>query len=191
MFLDTITLVLLSFAFGFFTDFADLLDEHGLRWFTGAATLFGVVWGVVGALLVLGYPLVGMCVTALVFYWIIRMKLDYINHALGGSIVLVASLWASYLGMSDLVVLTPLIVVWVVCGLGGVYIKQRRGVRYATTIAFLIPPLALSLFFWSVLPVAFFVLSMLGMHTSDLLFRRFERWYDATGVRYLGLHIEK
>jgi hypothetical protein len=68
---------------------ADLLNEHGLKWFKGSSTLFGVLWGGFGALLVLLDAEVATIAVAMTVAFIPRGRLDYFNHQLAGAIIIV------------------------------------------------------------------------------------------------------
>ena len=59
---------------------ADLLDEHGLSFFKGADILFGVLWGIFGALLCLSHTIIANVILAMMMGFVIRKRLDYINH---------------------------------------------------------------------------------------------------------------
>ena len=78
--------------YGFTMKVADLLDEHGLRLFKGSALVFGALWGFFGALLVLTDPVIANIVLAMNIAFILRLRLDYLNHALAASIIIVAFL---------------------------------------------------------------------------------------------------
>lgn len=67
---------------------ADLLDEHGMVWFLGSKILYGVLWGVFGALLILTDAYVGNAILAMVLAFLIRLRLDYRNHAIAGAIII-------------------------------------------------------------------------------------------------------
>ena len=43
--------IILIFAalYGITMKIADLLDEHGLKWFKGSAIIFGILWGLFGS----------------------------------------------------------------------------------------------------------------------------------------------
>ena len=78
-------LIIFSFFFGVLTKLADLFNEHGLKEpFKGAAFLSGISWGMIGACLISLNPEVCLFYTGLLLYWILRIKLDYKNHAIGG-----------------------------------------------------------------------------------------------------------
>jgi hypothetical protein len=89
-----INIIITSFIFGVLTKQADLFNEHGLREpFKGAALLAGVSWGFSGAFLIYLDFYVGIFYTALILFWILRLKLEYRNHAIGGVLMLIASMW--------------------------------------------------------------------------------------------------
>ncbi|MBI2675961.1 MAG: hypothetical protein HYX24_05860 [Candidatus Aenigmarchaeota archaeon] len=71
---------------------ADLLDEHGYKWFRGSAILFGVLWGIFGSLLIVSDIHVGNVVLAQVLALIIRMRIDYRNHAIAAVIIIISFL---------------------------------------------------------------------------------------------------
>lgn len=72
---------------------ADLLNEHGLKWFRGSQTLFGILWGVFGAWLVFLDPVIANIVLAMNVAFLLRNRLDYFNHQLAATIIIVAFLY--------------------------------------------------------------------------------------------------
>lgn len=66
---------------------ADLLDEHGLTLFKYADILFGVLWGIFGALLCLCHTIIANVIFAMMIGFVIRRRLDYINHIIAFSII--------------------------------------------------------------------------------------------------------
>lgn len=86
-----IEFIFYSFILGVATKFADLLDEHGLFLFNGAALLSGILWGSLFALLFLN-NLFASFYLALLLHWLIRNRLDYLNHQVAASIVIISSL---------------------------------------------------------------------------------------------------
>jgi len=75
-------ILIYSALFGVTIKIADLLDEHGLKWFKGSAIIFGIIWGVFGSLLVVSDSLVANTILAMVVAFIFRMRIDYRNHAI-------------------------------------------------------------------------------------------------------------
>ncbi len=72
---------------------ADLLDEHGLKLFPGAQMLFGILWGFFGSLLVLGPSDIANVTLAMVLAFIVRMRIDYRNHAIAAVMIVIAFVW--------------------------------------------------------------------------------------------------
>jgi len=69
---------------------ADLMTEHGVRWFKGDKMLFGVLWGVFGALLVIHPANLANVILARIFSYFPRARIDYANHAIGAAIIILA-----------------------------------------------------------------------------------------------------
>ena len=88
---------LISYAilYGVTMKVADLLNEHGLKWFKGSQIFFGVLWGIFGAVLVFSSPVVANIILAMNLAFIVRGRLDYFNHQLGASIIILAFLFYS------------------------------------------------------------------------------------------------
>jgi predicted CDP-diglyceride synthetase/phosphatidate cytidylyltransferase len=74
---------------------ADLFNEHGLKWFKGSNILFGFLWGIFGSLLILGDNIVANIILAMNIAFIIRNRLDYLNHQLATSIIIISFLFTA------------------------------------------------------------------------------------------------
>jgi hypothetical protein len=85
--------------FGITMKIADLLDEHGLRLFKGDAILFGFIWGFFGALLVLSRVDIANITLAMILAFLIRMRLDYRNHVIASTIIIITFIWKSIFDM--------------------------------------------------------------------------------------------
>lgn len=90
---STPLLLIYAVLFGTTMKMADLLDEHGLRLFKGSALLFGILWGGFGALMILGNTFVANFFIAMLIHWILRYRIDYLNHGTAASIMLIAFLY--------------------------------------------------------------------------------------------------
>ncbi len=88
-------LILYAIGYGVTMKVADLLDEHGLKLFRGAPLLFGLAWGAFGVALVAGDVAVANVVLAMNVAFIIRNRLDYLNHRIAASMIIVAFLLTS------------------------------------------------------------------------------------------------
>ncbi len=84
--------LILSMLLGVTMKVADLLDEHGLRWFKGSPVLFGLLWGTFGALLILANNTIANIMLAMNIAFLVRNRLDYMNHQLAAAIVLITFL---------------------------------------------------------------------------------------------------
>ncbi|SRR6266566_2048481 len=83
-----VAIAIVSFVFGLTVTIADSLNEHGLTLFKGSSILFGVLWGISGSILILlSKPLLTLYF-ALVLYWLLRLKLDRTNHAIGATLMI-------------------------------------------------------------------------------------------------------
>lgn len=72
---------------------ADLLNEHGLKWFKYSSIFFGILWGIFGALLIINTnPAIGSIVVAMNIAFIIRDRLDYLNHQIAATIIILTGI---------------------------------------------------------------------------------------------------
>lgn len=82
-----VPLVLAAF-FGATMKLADLFNEHGMYWFYGDAIFFGVLWGLFGAGLVFIDVNVANIIFAMILAFLVRLRLDYRNHAIAATIII-------------------------------------------------------------------------------------------------------
>lgn len=66
---------------------ADLFDEHGMKWFRHDAMVFGVLWGIFGALVVLSDVYVANALLAMILGFLFRGRVDYSNHIVAVAII--------------------------------------------------------------------------------------------------------
>ncbi len=90
--LSPILMVTYGLFYGLTMKIADLLDEHGLKLFKGSAIIFGFIWGVFGSLLVIGNNDLANIILAMNLAFIIRNRLDYLNHQIASSIIILTFL---------------------------------------------------------------------------------------------------
>ena len=83
-------LAIVSVLFGYSMKVADLLDEHGLKWFRGADMLMGAACGFFGALLIAYDYAIANIALAMLAAFIMRWRIDYPNHVLAAAIMLIA-----------------------------------------------------------------------------------------------------
>ncbi|MDO8660581.1 MAG: hypothetical protein Q7K43_01710, partial [Candidatus Woesearchaeota archaeon] len=82
--------VLWACLYGVTMKIADLLDEHGLHWFKGDKIVFGVLWGGFCSLAIITAPPLGNALLADVLGFLVRMRIDYRNHAIATVMVIVS-----------------------------------------------------------------------------------------------------
>ena len=92
-FFTTPFIILYAILYGITMKVADLFNEHGLKWFKGANILFGILWGVFGVLLVLSHNTIANIILAMNIAFIIRNRLDYLNHQIATSIIIISFLF--------------------------------------------------------------------------------------------------
>jgi len=90
-----ILILICAALFGITMKIADLLNEHGLKLFKGSAILFGILWGLFGALLALSNNTIAVLMLAMNIAFIIRNRLDYLNHQIAASIIIIGFLFTS------------------------------------------------------------------------------------------------
>ncbi len=88
-------IILYALLFGITMKVADLFDEHGLKWFKGSAILFGFLWGGFGALLVLSNNTIANIMLAMSLAFLVRNRLEYLNHQIAVSIIVISFLFSS------------------------------------------------------------------------------------------------
>ena len=89
---NPIFIIITAILFALTMKVADLLDEHGLKLFKGSAIFFGVLWGGFGSLLIPGNEIIGNIVIAMVIAFIVRNRLDFFNHQLAATIIIISFL---------------------------------------------------------------------------------------------------
>lgn len=68
---------------------ADLLDEHGMTSFKGSAIYYGILWGGFASLWVIIDVHLANAMLATILAFLVRRRLDYINHAIAGAMVVI------------------------------------------------------------------------------------------------------
>lgn len=98
------TILLYAVLYGVTMKIADLLDEHGLRLFKYGDLLFGVLWGSFGALLILSNPIIANIILAMNIAFLIRRRIDYLNHAIAITIILMTFLFSASINFALFIV---------------------------------------------------------------------------------------
>ena len=88
--LFSVPLILLySILFGIFMKIADFHNEHRLKLFKGGAIFFGVFFGIFGSLIILSNNVLANAILALIIASLARGLIDYPNHGIAGTIMLI------------------------------------------------------------------------------------------------------
>ncbi|HEV3365403.1 MAG TPA: hypothetical protein VG795_14940 [Acidimicrobiia bacterium] len=188
-------IVVLSVAFGFTSKFADLCNEHGVRWFRGADLALGAVWGAAGAALVLTDPAVGAVVVATTLYWFLRVKLEYPNHALAGVLIMLAALALDDRRRPDFLPVLGLLTWLAASGYVNTYLKEsfplpehRRLHRFLRLrLRYYAGPLVYALCIHRVEPLASTIAGFLGTEVLTVWFARRFATGEELLVRSLGI----
>lgn len=93
--MGTELLLATAFAFGVTNKLADLMNEHGVYWFKTCDLLLGVIWGTIGAILIISNANLAAVYLSLTLSWFLSLKLDYPNHAIAGVIMVLAAVWVA------------------------------------------------------------------------------------------------
>ena len=80
-------IVIYAVLFGITMKIADLLDEHGLKWFKGSTILFGFFWGGFGALIILSNNILANIYLAIILAFVLRYRIDFLNHGIATTIM--------------------------------------------------------------------------------------------------------
>jgi hypothetical protein len=110
---------------GIFTKLADLFVEHGYKTSVSNKIMLGVLWGFFGSLVVIGSPLVGAFYLGILLSWILRYKLDYYNHGIGGVLILFTLFWKGLSHFEILVMTLPIFVLYTIFGL----LSREKGLK--------------------------------------------------------------
>jgi len=92
IFLSLPMIIVYALLYGVTMKIADLLNEHGLKWFKGSGIVFGILWGLFGSLLVVSDVTVANVILAMVLVYILRGLVDYKNHALATVMIILSFL---------------------------------------------------------------------------------------------------
>jgi len=118
MFLELpIVIILNAFITGIFTKAADLFVEHGYKSSTITKIILGLVWGIFGSLVVIGNSLLAAFYFAILLSWIIRYKLDYYNHGIGGALILITIFYVQPTGILVSLILIPTLILFTFFGI--------------------------------------------------------------------------
>jgi hypothetical protein len=165
-----VLIIVYSGLFGLFAKIADLLNEHGLRWFRGSAVLFGALWGIFFSMLILSDNLIANFWIAVLIHWILRRKIDYLNHGIATSIILLVFIWNIPNFTTDWLLLLSVFIIYVIVGLLREYDKVEQNLFVEYNLHGFILLIALTILnfnYWIVL-ASLFVNTLVYQYTKHL-----------------------
>jgi len=83
-------IILYAILFGSTMKIADLLGEHGLKWFKGSNLIFGILFGSFGALMILSGNILANFFIAMLIHWTLRYRIDSLEHGFAAAIMFTA-----------------------------------------------------------------------------------------------------
>jgi len=111
---------------GILTKSSDLFVEHGYKTSNTIKILLGFGWGLFGSLVVIGNPLIGAFYFAILLSWIIRYKLDFYNHGVGGALILITLFFVQPSGTLVNLILFPTLFLFTFFGVLSREYKMKR-----------------------------------------------------------------
>jgi len=88
-------IIIYALLYGITMKIADLLDEHGLKWFEGSAIIFGILYAIFGVLVMIGNNQIANILLAMVLCMILRKRLDFLNHQIAATIMIIGFLFTA------------------------------------------------------------------------------------------------
>lgn len=146
---EILSVILLSILLAVTMKTADNLNEHGLKLFKGANILFGILWGIFGALLILKNNFLANLWLAVFIGLTVRGKQDMLNHGLGFGII-----FSAFLMIFNKFLFLPKIywfffIAMMISGLTHDYLSSRKDIKKIYSELFH------SLFFYTAVPFVF------------------------------------
>ncbi len=164
--------LLYAFLFGVTSKIADLHDEHGLKSFRGADILFGFLWGITMFLSTLFYPKMLELHVAILILALLKMKIDYLNHAIGASVFILGALYiASYLKSINLVLLLFILLIYIVIDVIVKYYLSLKINRFLN-LRFYISPIIYSILLRDPVPFILIIVEIAGVSFIEIIMSR-------------------
>lgn len=171
-------LILYASLYGITMKLADLFDEHNMKWFKGDAFIFGLLWGSFGILLILSRIDIANIILAQMIAYIVRLRLDHLNHAIAATMIIITFILKSQLNLT--LFLTFLIIFIVFGGLRDYFgnIRKKKDWLYKINepaLYYIIPTFIYSLItgVW----IVFFVFTVYRISYNIVKYRLFKKGY--------------
>lgn len=127
--MDIVLIIILSILFAVSMKIADNLNEHGFKWFKGSNILFGILWGVIGSLLISQNNILANVWIAALIGWILRGKEDRINHGIASAIILLTFIFRLHSFKFDSILFITFFIGMVVSGLIHDYLSNKKFIK--------------------------------------------------------------
>lgn len=174
--------MILSFLFGMAQKLADAADEHGVRLFRGGNVLSGVVCGILGSMLISLDTGIAVYYTALLCYWLIGDKIDFLNHQLAAVIMLSWMIFHLELSSGHFWAFSVVLVLFVCSGIVDDYLKSKLRGRLSVRllrIRFCIVALIASFIMADYAIPLSTLCAMMGVEATDLLVRKSSSYVES------------
>ena len=166
---------LIGLAFGITQKISDAQNEHGLILGRYIYLVSSLLFGFFGILLVQRSEYLLYTILTLIIYWLIKSKIDYWNHGLSISIILIGIMYeiSYYLHFNYNLVILLLIIYLVID-----YMKKYAlkifpfSLIYRNKLHFLIPPLILTFMTGDSLIITGITGNMVGIIGTELILKR-------------------
>lgn len=112
-----VVLIINAFLVGVFTKLGDIANDDGFKISYSLNILLGILWGVFGALVVLGNSEIAAFYFGILLSWIFRYKLDNYSHGIGGTIILVTLFYVHPISSLQLVITSATFVLFTLFGI--------------------------------------------------------------------------
>lgn len=74
--MNWIEILIVAALYGAIMKLADLFDEHGMHWFKGDKIISGLLWGILGAFLIISRVDIANLILAMILVFIVRMRVE-------------------------------------------------------------------------------------------------------------------
>ncbi len=141
-FFSPILILIYAALYGITMKVADLMNEHGLKWFKYSNLLFGTACGFFGALLVFSNMIIANLILAMSIAFLTRRRIDCLNHAIALSIIIIAFVFYSQINIIFFIIFYFIFLIF--GGLKDYYddvLKKKTGVFFSLSQLMLYYPI--------------------------------------------------
>lgn len=162
----------IAFLFWFFQKIADWHDEHWLNWFKWAWIFFWIIWWIIWFFLVLSNNLIMITHLAIVLYWIYKLKIDYVNHAIS-IIIILFWVFLSWYEISNYYYVFVLLVSYIIFDFIKLKLKNKfkyLDLFFKNRLQFFLIPIIFSIYVWNILWVVI-IFNLFWVYFANKIFK--------------------